>query len=48
MNETEKLALIVTIIADFWGYSSDDKITAGAEAVVVAINAVVEFESEKP
>ena len=48
MTDREKLALIGTIIADFWGYSSDDKITAGAEAIVVAINSVVEFENEKP
>lgn len=48
MSDTEKVELIGKIIADFWGYSSDDKITAGAEAIVVAINAVVEFENEKP
>lgn len=48
MTDTEKVDLISKIIADFWGYSSDDKITTGAEAIVVAINAVVEFESEKP
>ena len=48
MNDTEKVALIGTIIADFWGYSSDEKITAGAEAILTAINAVVEFENKKP
>ena len=48
MNDTEKLALIGTIIADFWEYSSDDKITTSAEAILIAINAVVEFENEKP
>ena len=48
MSDTDKVALIGKIIADFWGYNSDEKITTGAEALVIAINTVVEFESEKP
>lgn len=48
MTDTEKVDLISKIIADFWGYSSDEEITTGAEAIVVAICAVVEFESDKP
>ena len=45
MNDTEKVKLIGKIIGDFWGYSNDDEINAGAATLVVAINAVVEFES---
>ena len=48
MTDTEKVALISSIIADFWGNSSDEKITTGAEIIVNAIISVVEFESEKP
>lgn len=48
MNDTEKLSLISKMIADFLGYSTDEKITTGAETLVIAINAVVEFEGEKP
>ena len=47
MTDTEKVDLIGNIIADFWGYNSDEKITTGAEGIVTAINSVVEFESEK-
>lgn len=48
MTDTEKVALISSIIADFWGNSSDEKITTNAETVLSVINSVVEFESEKP
>ena len=48
MNDTEKVKLIGKIIGDFWEYSSDDEINAGAATLVVAINTVVEFKSEKP
>ena len=48
MNDTDKVELIGNIIADFWGYSSDEKTIAGAEAILTAINAVVEFKNEKP
>ena len=44
MTDTEKVDLIDSIIADFWEHSSEEKISKGAEAVVVAIAAVVNFE----
>lgn len=43
MTDTEKVDLIDKIIADFWECSSEEKISKGAEAVVVAIAAVVNF-----
>lgn len=46
MTDTEKLNLISSIIADFWGCNSDEKITVGAEAIVCAINSVTEFKED--
>lgn len=43
MTDTEKVNLIDCIIADFWEYSSEEEIGKGAEAIMVAIAAVVNF-----
>lgn len=43
MNDTEKIALITEIIGDFWEYSTSEERKSGAEAIVTAINSVVEF-----
>ena len=44
MTDTEKVALIGQIITDFWGYNTDEQITAGAPVIMAAISSVVEFE----
>lgn len=46
MTDTEKIALISKMIADFWEYQNEDKINAQAVAFVNAINSVVDFEVE--
>lgn len=43
MSDTEKVRLIGKMIADLWEYHEADRITAGAEVVLTAINSVVEF-----
>lgn len=43
MTDTEKVALIGKIIADFWEYNDDEDMHGGAVAIVTAINSVVEF-----
>lgn len=44
MSDSEKIALISKMIADFWEYHEKEVITAGAEAFVTAICSVVDFE----
>jgi hypothetical protein len=48
MTDTEKIALISRMIADFWEFGTDERISAGADALVTAIYSVVEFESTSP
>ena len=44
MTDSEKLALIDTMIADFWEYCPDEQQAAGAMVFVNAISTVVNFE----
>lgn len=47
MTDTEKIALIGRMICDFWEYHDEQKINAGAEVFVTAINSVVVFTPPK-
>lgn len=43
MTDTEKVALIDKMIADFWEASTDNAIARGADAVINAIASVLNF-----
>ena len=46
MTDTEKIALISKMIADFWEFHDESKYATGAETFVTAIYSVTEFEGE--
>lgn len=46
MTDAEKIALIDKIIADFWEYSSKEKISAEAEHILTAISTVTGFKGD--
>lgn len=47
MNDSEKVALISKIIADYWEYNSDEQMEAGAVTVITAINSVIDFGTDQ-
>lgn len=47
MSESEKLALISVMIADFWEYNTEAQRATGAEAFITAISTVVDFKPLK-
>jgi hypothetical protein len=46
MSDSEKLALIDIMIADFWEYNTNEQRKDGAEAFIAAIASVINFGKE--
>lgn len=46
MSNSEKVALISKMIADFWEFHEQETIATGAETFVTAIYSVIEFQAE--
>lgn len=47
MYDSEKIALIDVMIADFWEYNTPEQRKDGAEAFISAIATVINFGKEK-
>ena len=47
VSNSEKLALIGTMIGDFWEYNTEAQRVTGAEAFITAISTVVDFKPPK-
>lgn len=47
MTDSEKLALIDKIIADFWEMNTTEEQANGAASLVVVISSVVRFEGKE-
>ena len=47
MTDKEKLALIDTMIADFWEYNTDETQAKGAIGCLSAIATVIEYKGEE-
>ena len=47
MSDSEKIALIDLMIADFWEYNTQEQRKDGAEAFISTIATVINFGKEK-
>lgn len=46
MTDTEKVLLCQNMIADFWGFGSEERQLAEAETLIMAITSVLDFAGE--
>lgn len=47
MTDTEKVALIATVIKEFWDYNDEKHMENGAMAMVTAISSIVDFKGKE-